>query len=276
MEKRVALCIRGAVSRKRRPVKYIDDTSLPLEEYIDINVIYNSIKKHIIDCNKNYKIDIFIHCWDMNLEEDLVTLYKPVKYLFENNNKYKSEMKSKLHPNAHPREYNQASQLLTIQKVIMLKEEYEKVNNFYYDKVILYRPDLLLWKDMILDTYDNKKVYVNQWSGNSLADFHFVMSNFNSKKFKCMYDILDNTIEHILHSYIKYYVENYMGLQLVEDNIKAGHDQEVLRIIKLSLDYNKSITIEKLKEYGFKSETLKDYMDYPFEYTKEEWTTALS
>lgn len=259
MEPRVALCMRGSVSRKKYVVRY-DKKKVP-NDYIDYNVVYNSIKKHIIEPNKQYKFDVFIHCWDTDLENELVELYKPVKYSFEDNNLYREAIMEKLY---NPKEYSQASQALTIKKVIELKEEYERENNFTYDRVILYRHDMFLWKDMILDKYNKDNIYVNQWSNNSLADFHFVMSTPSAAIFKHLYDRLDKSITHLVHSYIKYFVETQMNMTLYEDDIGAGREQEVLRKIKLPIYYNKTLTLEKLKEYGFKEEELHKYVDHPF------------
>ena len=259
MSERVALCMRGSVSRKKYAVRY-DKNNIP-NDYIDYHVVYNSIKKHIIDPNKECMFDIFIHCWDTELEEPLVSLYRPVKYLFEDNNLYRDEIIEKLY---HSKEYGQGSQLLTIKKVIELKEEYEKEHGFTYDRVIIYRHDLFLWKDMILQKYDKENVYVNQWSNNSLGEFHFVMSTPRANRFKLAFDRLDKRIQPLVHRYILFFVDTQMNVDLIEDDIGAGRDQEILRKIKLPILYNKTLTVEKLKEYGFHEKDLKDYVDHPF------------
>ena len=47
--------------------------------------------RHIVQPNKNFSFDFFIHCWSTDLEKQLVELYKPVAYQFENNIQYKGE-----------------------------------------------------------------------------------------------------------------------------------------------------------------------------------------
>ena len=48
-------------------------------QYIDYKKCYNSIVKHIFEPNRElYDIDVFQHCWNIDLENDLVSLYKPI------------------------------------------------------------------------------------------------------------------------------------------------------------------------------------------------------
>jgi hypothetical protein len=91
MKKRVALCLRGGVARQkariRRPNE-LDDYPYDINDnhhYIKKEACYNSIKKHIIDSNPEYDFDVFIHCWELVLEKDMVELYKPKLYKFEDN-----------------------------------------------------------------------------------------------------------------------------------------------------------------------------------------------
>ena len=107
-------------------------------------ICYNSIKKHIIDPNINrYDFDIFVHCWSYDLENEIIKLYQPKKYLFEDNKVYNDEI-TKLCKNEN--DFGGISQALTIKKSIELKEEYEKINNFQYDIVIIYRYDIFYGK----------------------------------------------------------------------------------------------------------------------------------
>ena len=75
--------------------------------------------------------------------------------------------------------YGGVSHALSVKKSIELKEEYEKETNVSYDIVILYRYDILLWKDMILNKYNNLENIVHS-NGflNGQGDFHFVINCF--------------------------------------------------------------------------------------------------
>ena len=268
MKKRVALCLRGGVSRQkariRRPNE-VDDYPYDVNDnhhYIKKEACYNSIKKHIIDSNPEYDFDVFIHCWELVLEKDIVELYKPKLYKFEDNLLYKEEILSKIKEQTKTMyDYSQCSHALSTKKCLEFKEEYEKINNFVYDTVILYRPDLLLWKDMILNRYSTNNVYVNKWHSGG-GDFHFVMSSENAGKLKWMYDDVNKLGSPLTHSMFYTYITGIMKQKLIMDDIDAGKDQEVCRQIKLCLYVNKSITLDKLLEYDLSEEDIKDYQSF--------------
>jgi len=100
-----------------------------------------------------------------------------------------------------------------------------------YDVVVLYRPDVLLYKDMDLATYDvDACVYVNAHpEGN--GDFHFVMSMANASAFKGLYASATDGNPCRVHYWIKNYVENYLHLPLRMDALAPGPHaaQEVMR-----------------------------------------------
>ena len=105
--------------------------------------------------------------------------------------------------------------------------------NFDYDIVIVYRYDVLLWKDIILDDYKlDDFVYVNAWDGSCNADYHFIMSNKNSHKFKYLYDsIYFYQNYHKFHYWIQNYIVNVIKCNIKEDNIIAGQHQEHMRVL---------------------------------------------
>jgi hypothetical protein len=129
-----------------------------------------------------------------------------------------------------------------MQKSIQLMEN----NQSEYDLVMIYRPDILLLKDINFKNYDPQKIYVNAHA-DSQGDFHFIMNVFNAKEFKNLYNSLDQGNAHRVHFWIKNYVNNFMHQQLLEDGIIAGCDQEVLR--KLSAGDNKIINKQILLQY---------------------------
>ena len=197
-------------------------------EYINYKQCYNSIVRHIIDINKDsYEIDIFQHCWNKDLENELVELYKPKVYCFEDNNIYADEISSLCRTET---DFSGISQALTIKKSLEIKEYYEHINNIQYDIVILYRYDVLLWKDINLKDYDSEKIYVNAHP-DSNGDFHFIMNNQNATLFKYLYDSLKYNNPYIMHFWIKQYVNRFMGKILYMDAIQPGVDQEVFRKI---------------------------------------------
>lgn len=229
MMNKVAFCLRGAVSKNEAFFTY---NSLYKEgKYVDYIKCRNSIFKYIINKNPNFEIDFFCHGWNIDLKDDIENIYKPKKSLFENNNIYSDEIYKRCN---NKNDFGGISQALTMKKTIELKEEYEKENNFQYDIVILYRYDILLWKDLILNDYNLNinNIYVNAHpQGN--GDFHFIMSNNNSLIFKDLFDSpLKNNNSYRVHYWIKNYITKICNKNLIIDKIIPGQNQEVIRKIK--------------------------------------------
>lgn len=240
---RVAICISGAMSKTSgrflNPQDIYNNSS-----YINFNICYNSIVKHIIQANPDYNFDFFIHSWNKDLQQDLVNLYNPKSYLFEDAHDYDQEIFPKMHSNE---DFGGISKSISLKKSIELLQEYIINNNVNYDLVLVYRPDLFLCKDIILKNYDLNKIYVNK-HGESQGDFHFIMNVANSLVFKNLYNSINSGNLHRTHFWIKNYVNKFMHQDLIEDDIVAGKDQEVLR--KVYENNNSYINIEMLKQYG--------------------------
>ena len=227
---KVAICLKGAVSKKGGADErfYHQNDLYRCGEYIDYIAVRDSIFKHIVDANPKHEFDFFLHGWNLDLEKDLVRIYKPKKYHFEDNNLYSTEILSMI---TSAKDFGGVSGSLSLKKSIQLKEEYEE--NEHYDMVIIYRYDVLIWKNINLDLYDvQNSMYVNSWNGSCRGDFHFVMSNNVSKEFKFLYDsVVAHKNVHQFHHWIHNYIVNIMKWTLKEDLIKPGVDQEHVRVI---------------------------------------------
>ena len=143
---------------------------------------YNSFKSNILEVNQqDYEVDIFIHTWDTynsldtskesfdlwhkdldyyptmnekflsdNDKNDILNFYKPKKMLIE-----------KLEDGVYGR-------YITSSKVVQLRKEYEKENNFKYDAFLYLRPDLMFKTPLrILG-------YINYWKDNPILDTKIV------------------------------------------------------------------------------------------------------
>ncbi len=251
MNKRVAICLSGAVAKVGE--RFLTQGSLyDSGEYININVCYNSTIKHIIKPNPNYIFDFFIHSWNEDLETNLVSLYQPKKYQFENNLNYNTEINSKI---KDPNDFAGASKALSMRKSLRLMESYSKEDDIKYDLVIAYRPDIILFKDMTLINYDVSKVYANSFLDGQ-GDFHFIMNHDRALEFKQLYNSLDQGNAVKTHFWIKNFINNFMNQPLYNDGIIAGEDQEVIR--KIYTKVNSNINIDTLLKYGLtKQEHLK-------------------
>lgn len=250
--KKVAFLLKGSVSKKTGRIFLPGQVNSEFE-YINFYACYNSIKKHILSVNINYEFDFFIHCWNEDLKEQLESLYKPKLSLFENNDLYKKQILSKIDlSNSDISCYGQISQCLSIKNGCKLIEDYQKKSNINYDLIIIYRPDLLLWKDMILEEYDAQEINVNNYH-DCIGDFHFIMNYENMLLFKNVYDNVQ-FLDCRPHNIFKPYINNILKKNISMDSIRAGIDQEVIRKIK---NINFILNIE---EYGLTYQEIESYI----------------
>ena len=230
--KRVAICIKGAVSKKGSDHErfYHKNELYRHGEYVDYVAVRNSVIKHIVEANPECNFDFFLHGWNIDLKDELVDLYKPKSFLFEDNNNYNDEISAMI---TDPKDFGGISGSLSLKKSLELKEQYEKDNDIKYDIVIIYRYDVLIWKDMSLDFYNvNNSIYVNKWNGSCSADYHFVMSSENAYRFKYLYNsVVDHNNKHKFHHWIKNYIVNILKCRLLEDDIPVGLFQEHMRLM---------------------------------------------
>lgn len=259
--KRVSICMRGGVSiyQKRTlldsscNLKYPNDI-YKNKEYVNFTATYNSIKKHIINANPRYEFDFFLHGWNYDLQDVFINLYKPKLYLFEDNTIYREEILKKC---AEPEFFSGPSQLLSIKKTIELKEMYEQKHNIVYDIVILYRYDVLLWKDIILSNYNLKYIWSNSlFVPYHAGDFHFIMSTYNASLFKTCYDWISNykhtnPLSH--HSIMYQFITNVLHVTSKSDTIYPILHQEVTRKIH-------PVTMKSMYYFGITERDINESM----------------
>lgn len=236
---KVAICLSGAMSRLGG--RFLEPGSAHANiPYINYVTCFNSTVKHIVNANSSHEFDFFLHSCNLDLQENLNKLYCPKASLFEDETPFHQEILSKC---KMPEDFGGISKSLSMKKSILLMESYSQ----NYDLVIIYRPDILLLKDMVLENYDPNNIYVNSFI-EGRGDFHFIMSYNSATRFKNLYDSLDNGNPHHTHFWIKNYVTQFMQMPLIEDGIVAGIDQEVLR--KVSMGINPNISQDILVNYG--------------------------
>lgn len=232
--KKAAICLRGCVDRIKSGCyannnNFIYDNN---KEYIKLEPIYNSIKIHILENNKDFEFDFFLHCWNLEKKEEIIQLYQPKDFCFEDQRNFNFNF---------PNEY----QCYSICKSLELMNNYSKKNNIKYDKIISYRPDVLLYKDINLKLYEEEKLYANN---DKYGDFHFIMSQKNSFKFQ---EIINSNIKYKKNAtgYHLYSLEKIKN-PLIGDEIKFGIHQEVLRKLKFSSIDRSGVKKETFYKYG--------------------------
>ena len=258
IKKRVAICLKGAMSKRTGNLhtkELFDQYTLNKPNYCDFVSVYNCFLEHIIKPNiEKYDIDIFLQSWNPDLQEQLINLYKPVSYLFEDNNLYSNEFQKHIAENDYLHKYAWASSSLAIKKSIELKEEYENKNNLKYDLVLIYRPDLILIKDMNFDNYnvENGVVYSNYTNINLVVpkagqgEYYWIMSNETSNKFKLIYEA-DYKDKFLVHQGAYYFIKDVVGSEEKNDDIRHGVDVTAART-EMLIDLQPGVN---LKKYGF-------------------------
>jgi hypothetical protein len=106
---------------------------------------YEQKFKHLFDQVMVHQPDIFIHCWDTSLEKELVNLFEPKSFIFEEQIKFDNEI-SKLDMSRFAGSrgdiFKTLSFLHTRNESNKLKKQYEQDNNFVYDCVVTSRFDV--------------------------------------------------------------------------------------------------------------------------------------
>src|SRR5210317_91688 len=148
---KVALCFYGLLGSVKGKS---GDTEKSSSDVLDMT--FNHGKKHILDVND---IDIFIHYWDVDLKEEIVSLYKPKGSKFEQTKTFKIEP-----PLTDTRRVqNHYSRWYSCREVMRLKKAYEIENNFKYDFVALSRQDIAWQTDVDFSKFDTNYFYVPNW-----------------------------------------------------------------------------------------------------------------
>ena len=115
-------------------------------------------QRHIIDKND---VDVFVHCWDTNLKDDIEQLYQPRK------SQYQEQIIFKVPDHVSgdtSRKNNHYSRWYSNHRVNQLREEYELENEFKYDIVMTTRFDLAWETDIDFSKYDSESFYAGKWS----------------------------------------------------------------------------------------------------------------
>ena len=263
--KKIALCLHGAMSVKEGDFNggyknsYVDHDYIEYREdindFVDFSACYKSIKKHIIDHNTDYKVDVYIHMWYQNKEmkNKIINLYKPKKHNFEENIKYRTEFNNKCmsigdHSKSFKGNVSRAYSLCQSLK-------YATATEINYDLVISYRPDVLLWKDMDLKLYSPTAITTNGKGG----DFHYIMSKENAIKFSGLYDRLNNAHYRSGCGLYNRFISD-LNVTRNSDDVLPNKHQEVLRKLRKYTLPNKSISNETLLEFGLdKSKLMNEY-----------------
>lgn len=152
------------------------------------------VLKHSFRHNSNFiladNVDVFIHSWSTELEEDILSKYSPKSSIIEPQIQF--EVPAYIKAN-NKRAFAHLSRWYSYRESVRLKAEYELATGVEYDYVLVQRFDLC-WNTRIdFSSLDNTKFYVGhggldnkrEWS-----DRWFISNSKDADKFATMYDML--------------------------------------------------------------------------------------
>jgi len=215
---KIALCFHGLIGGIRGKNSNDDGGSSEV-----LRISYQHNMKNIINCNE--KVDVFVHSWSYDLENEIDNFYKPKSMLAEKQIMFK--VPDYIKHNSE-RAFAVFSRWYSFKEVVELKRQYEIDNNIIYDFVLVQRFDLV-WNVQVLFDSLNKDVF---YIGNSkldskvaISDRWFISSSKDMDKFSTLYDLISKyTLPGRVHSGIclsNHYLSRYHLNQLgIKDEIK--------------------------------------------------------
>ena len=255
---KAALLIIGAVAKITGKFELPGQLYRP-GEYVNYTAVYNALHEHIIQANPSWEIDTFMHGWNQDLQEPLVSLYQPKAYRFDDNDQYRGMIETKVSEACgEPRGFSLASLCLTIKFGCELVEQYVNNTQTSYDLIIITRPDILVWKNFKLDSYNPSMVTLDNYQ-DYRGEMHFIMSYENMLRFKNLFDSISKELPAQHHNLFKDYLFNYMRVPVAQDDIVAGEDEAPMRYIYTSMIASGKIPLSTLNRYGITDEQAKTY-----------------
>ena len=121
-----------------------------LGERIDYEMCARSYQQHVIDVNN---CDVFMHCWDVDLEVKLTELYQPKDRHFEAQINFGKGAEHRLR-----------SRWYSTKRSVQLKALHETIYGMKYDWVMLGRLDLLFFVDFVFSQLDTGYFYAANWN----------------------------------------------------------------------------------------------------------------
>jgi hypothetical protein len=180
-----------------------------------LKVAYNYYKENLLDL---YDVDVFCHSWNSDVNDDILKLYNPKSYKFEDyifDESYDGKYTNTPNPEKYPPRFTLSS-FYSISQSSILKNEYETKNNFVYDWVIRTRYDFALNVKIPFEDLCSNKIYVPNCHMTPEKDFCNDQFAFSNSAFMSKYM---NTFSNI-DEYYETGVE-LIGERMLQANIKA-------------------------------------------------------
>ena len=153
---KIALCLYGVVGSAKGKAH--------LEASDDI--LSFGYKKYFENIIKDNDVDVFIHSWSKDKEDQILNFYKPVSHSIEEQEIFEIPKYIKGNSSSEPRRVEFVfSRWRSTQKVLRLKMSYEKENNFDYDLCLLSRFDVAFESKLDFRNVKKDKINFSNWYG---------------------------------------------------------------------------------------------------------------
>ena len=283
---RYALLLCGAVSR----VYHHGSSLTPQSHHIymgkshpftPVEVTGSSVMKHIVEANGGPDhVDTFIHCWNREVESRLRLVYKASlrTALFEDNRPVQRKEVRGVRSNARQpsvlpnrffvrSDWRQVSWAISISRAVeMMVASCKKSNaaatalggggggggggSQCYDAVIIYRPDVMLLRDLNVSALSppqqppqsakgqgrQQTAFVGHWM-HGHGDLHLVLPYAAAVRFgETVLPYLRRRDNAKPHAWLPGFLKQHLRLAVAEDQLRPGWDEEVYRKIPWAED----------------------------------------
>jgi hypothetical protein len=179
-------------------------------------------KKNLLD---HYDVDVFIHSWQFDRQQELVDLYKPKQYRFdeslskEESDRIDAKYTHSPNPKVFPPRftYSMFKSMFCVQELLAMEQFLNRTN---YDWVIRTRTDYALNIKIPFEELDNSKLYIPNCRMVPERDFgndQFAFSSAqNMRKYMATYYNMDHYYTDLNTLYIG---EDMMRANLRENNL---------------------------------------------------------
>ena len=145
---KIALCFMGVVGGDK------GKSGLGSSDGI-LDISHKHFKNHVFDKND---VDIFVHSWSTESQDKILQLFKPKKYLIENQIWWDKNSDRNYRMNNH------YSKWYSTMKSVELKNEYEKETGVKYDMVMVTRFDIAWQTDIFFEQLNSEHFYAGIWN----------------------------------------------------------------------------------------------------------------
>lgn len=186
---RIALCLFGVVGNL-----YSNKKDFQWSRDVDYRIGLEHYQRHLYAPNLEAQttIDVFIHSWSTQFEDQLIAAYAPKLARFEAQRSFDQPTQ---------RQNFIKSRWYSTRAVVELKREYEEQHGFVYDWVMTTRFDLALLKDLVFAKYDPTCLWTphHEWRPETLfvesepkfCDYWLYSSSANMDEFATLFDHWD-------------------------------------------------------------------------------------